>query len=43
MTVPLIVLAMLSTVGGLIGVPYALSSLVQRSSDQLHRSRRSSR
>ena len=28
MTVPLIVLAVLSTVGGLIGVPYALSSLV---------------
>jgi NADH-quinone oxidoreductase subunit L len=28
MTVPLIVLAILSTVGGLIGVPYALSSLV---------------
>ncbi len=28
MTVPLIVLAVLSTVGGFIGVPYALSSLV---------------
>jgi len=28
MTVPLIVLAILSTVGGLIGVPYALSSLL---------------
>ncbi|MEP7147726.1 MAG: NADH-quinone oxidoreductase subunit L [Acidobacteriota bacterium] len=28
MTVPLIVLAVLSTVGGLLGVPYALSSLV---------------
>jgi NADH-quinone oxidoreductase subunit L len=28
MTVPLIVLAVLSTLGGLIGVPYALSSLV---------------
>jgi NADH-quinone oxidoreductase subunit L len=28
MTVPLIVLALLSTVGGFIGVPYALSSLV---------------
>ncbi len=28
MTVPLIVLAVLSTVGGLVGVPYALSSLV---------------
>jgi NADH-quinone oxidoreductase subunit L len=28
MTVPLIVLAILSTVGGLVGVPYALSSLV---------------
>jgi NADH-quinone oxidoreductase subunit L len=28
MTVPLIVLAILSTLGGLIGVPYALSSLV---------------
>jgi NADH-quinone oxidoreductase subunit L len=28
MTAPLIVLAILSTVGGLIGVPYALSSLV---------------
>lgn len=28
MTVPLIVLAFLSTVGGLVGVPYALSSLV---------------
>ena len=28
MTVPLIVLAILSTVGGLIGVPYAMSSLV---------------
>jgi NADH-quinone oxidoreductase subunit L len=28
MTMPLIVLAILSTVGGLIGVPYALSSLV---------------
>ena len=28
MTVPLIILAVLSTVGGLIGVPYALSSLV---------------
>jgi NADH-quinone oxidoreductase subunit L len=28
MTVPLIVLAFLSTVGGLIGVPYAMSSLV---------------
>ncbi|MGB7924819.1 MAG: NADH-quinone oxidoreductase subunit L [Pyrinomonadaceae bacterium] len=28
MTVPLIVLAILSTVGGLIGIPYALSSLV---------------
>lgn len=28
MTVPLIVLAVLSTIGGLIGVPYALSSLV---------------
>jgi NADH-quinone oxidoreductase subunit L len=28
MTVPLIVLAILSTIGGLIGVPYALSSLV---------------
>ncbi len=29
MTVPLIVLAILSTVGGLIGVPYALSSLLR--------------
>jgi NADH-quinone oxidoreductase subunit L len=28
MTVPLVVLAILSTVGGLVGVPYALSSLV---------------
>lgn len=28
MTIPLIVLALLSTVGGLVGVPYALSSLV---------------
>lgn len=28
MTVPLIVLAVLSTVGGLVGVPYAVSSLV---------------
>jgi NADH-quinone oxidoreductase subunit L len=28
MTVPLIVLALLSTIGGLVGVPYALSSLV---------------
>ena len=28
MTVPLIVLAVLSTVGGFIGVPYALSSFV---------------
>ncbi len=28
MTVPLIVLAVLSTVGGLVGVPYALSSMV---------------
>jgi len=28
MTVPLIVLAILSTVGGLVGIPYALSSLV---------------
>ena len=28
MTLPLIVLAVLSTVGGFIGVPYALSSLV---------------
>ncbi|HZI17130.1 MAG TPA: NADH-quinone oxidoreductase subunit L [Pyrinomonadaceae bacterium] len=28
MTVPLVVLAVLSTVGGLVGVPYALSSLV---------------
>ena len=28
MTVPLIVLAILSTIGGLIGIPYALSSLV---------------
>ena len=28
MTIPLIVLAVLSTVGGLVGVPYALSSLV---------------
>ena len=28
MTVPLIVLAILSTVGGLVGVPYAISSLV---------------
>jgi NADH-quinone oxidoreductase subunit L len=28
MTVPLIVLAILSTVGGLVGVPYALSSLI---------------
>ena len=28
MTVPLIVLAILSTVGGLVGVPYAMSSLV---------------
>lgn len=28
MTVPLIVLAVLSTVGGLVGVPYAMSSLV---------------
>ena len=28
MTVPLIVLAVLSTVGGLVGIPYALSSLV---------------
>ena len=28
MTIPLIVLAILSTVGGLVGVPYALSSLV---------------
>ncbi|HEV7642946.1 MAG TPA: NADH-quinone oxidoreductase subunit L [Pyrinomonadaceae bacterium] len=28
MTVPLIVLAFLSTVGGLVGIPYALSSLV---------------
>ncbi len=28
MTVPLIVLAILSTIGGLVGVPYALSSLV---------------
>jgi NADH-quinone oxidoreductase subunit L len=28
MTVPLVILAVLSTVGGLIGVPYALSSLV---------------
>jgi len=28
MTVPLIVLAMLSTVGGLVGIPYAMSSLV---------------
>ena len=27
MTIPLIVLAMLSTIGGLVGVPYALSSL----------------
>ncbi len=27
MTIPLIVLAILSTVGGLVGVPYALSSL----------------
>src|SRR5205807_1504680 len=28
MTVPLVVLAVLSTLGGLVGVPYALSSLV---------------
>jgi NADH-quinone oxidoreductase subunit L len=28
MTVPLIILAILSTVGGLVGIPYALSSLV---------------
>ncbi len=28
MTVPLVVLAILSTVGGLVGIPYALSSLV---------------
>jgi NADH-quinone oxidoreductase subunit L len=28
MTVPLVVLAVLSTVGGLVGIPYALSSLV---------------
>jgi NADH-quinone oxidoreductase subunit L len=28
MTVPLIVLAILSTVGGLVGIPYAMSSLV---------------
>jgi NADH-quinone oxidoreductase subunit L len=28
MTVPLIVLAILSTIGGLVGIPYALSSLV---------------
>ena len=28
MTIPLIVLAILSTVGGLVGVPYALSSMV---------------
>ncbi len=28
MTIPLVVLAILSTVGGLVGVPYALSSLV---------------
>ncbi len=28
MTVPLIVLAVLSTLGGLVGVPYAMSSLV---------------
>jgi NADH-quinone oxidoreductase subunit L len=28
MTIPLIVLAILSTVGGLVGIPYALSSLV---------------
>ena len=27
MTIPLIVLAVLSTVGGFIGVPYALSSI----------------
>jgi len=27
MTVPLIVLALLSTFGGLVGVPYALSSV----------------
>src|SRR6266851_986839 len=28
MTIPLMVLAILSTVGGLVGVPYAISSLV---------------
>ena len=28
MTLPLVVLAVLSTLGGLVGVPYALSSLV---------------
>ena len=33
MTVPLIVLAVLSTVGGLIGVPYALEFAGRRSSD----------
>ena len=27
MTVPLIVLAILSTVGGLVGIPYAISSM----------------
>src|SRR5437763_295534 len=33
MTVPLVVLAVLSTLGGLVGVPYALSSLVGVRSD----------
>ena len=28
MTVPLVVLAVLSTVGGLVGIPYAISSAV---------------
>ena len=35
MTIPLIVLAVLSTVGGLVGVPYAISSTDRRSSGEL--------
>ena len=37
MTVPLIVLAVLSTVGGFIGVPYALSSIFSDHDVNVHR------
>jgi len=37
MTVPLIILGILSTVGGLIGVPYALSSMFGGHPEKLHR------